>query len=308
MKTFISRLLAVPFIALFVTSCFNTSSGTSSLSDGLVYTTLEINPGIGLMVNEENRITYAHALNADGEMVLLQLQLEGKSIESAIDDIVGEVVDLKFVTQATSNAVTRLDALGSVTASQANIRSIVQTRIGNSFLGEMITMQTQTRTYSESEIAEAALHGTTPLKYRLMMQAMMGDNNLLEEELVELTNEALLEKAKNGATNMKKIAATLGQDFLNMRQLIQDEYLPLIHDLQDQIAAAIAASEDTSSLTAALNALRAEMVAEIQLLVADFRQQTAQARVQWQAEAENRRGGLTSGSQTSNIPTSTGNN
>jgi len=138
---------------MFVTACFNT---TSLPAGTLVYATLEINPGIGLMIDEDNQIAYAHALNADGEMVMLNLQLEGKHVNSAIDDITDEIIALQFMNQNSVNPQLNMDCLGTTEGVQNQIRSQIQNRVGQAFNGKMITMQTQTRTYTSSEIAEAA--------------------------------------------------------------------------------------------------------------------------------------------------------
>jgi hypothetical protein len=316
------RLMVTPLLAMMVTACTTTPSSsvssTSSYSStnssvasstsstlpvaSLVYATIEINPGIGLMINEQNRVSYAHALNADGEMVMLQLALENQTLDDAIKTMTQEMLALKFVATTTIGPTANLDAIGSNETAKTQVRNNIQTRITNEFAGAMITMQTQTRTYTQAEMDEANAKGTTPLKLRLVKQAMIGDNNLLENEALALNQEGLLEKAKNGAVNMKQIASTLAADFVAERHAIQDTYKADIQALKDQIAAAIASSEDTTALEAELATLRATMVAEIQALVVTFRQQSVQARSQWQTEADNRRGGGSSASSQSGNP------
>jgi len=163
----------------------------------------------------------------------------------------------------------------------------------------MIQMTTRTRTYTQAELDEAEAKGTTPLKLRLMKQAMIGSDDLLEEEVAELDVKGLLNKARDGATQMKQIAATLGADFLAERKAIQDLYLPQIHDLQEDIATATANSEDTSDLEDQLEALRDQMQEDIQDIVANYKQQTTQARETWQNEANIRKGGNASSQTTS---------
>jgi flagellar basal body P-ring protein FlgI len=152
-KSSINKITSLLVLSMFVTACFNT---TSLPAGTLVYATLEINPGIGLMIDEDNQIAYAHALNADGEMVMLNLQLEGKHVNSAIDDITDEIIALQFMNQNSVNPQLNMDCLGTTEGVQNQIRSQIQNRVGQAFNGKMITMQTQTRTYTSSEIAEAA--------------------------------------------------------------------------------------------------------------------------------------------------------
>ena len=294
-----------------LTGCFASSSSSSTdiVDENLAYVTIEINPGIGLMVKENNQIAYANALNADGEMMMLQLQLEGKTLSTAIDDIVGETIALQFVDGSTIDPKALIDCVSNQLTLRTQTRETVQTRLNNAFTGQMIQIQTQERTYTQAEYDEANIHGITPLQLRLVHQAMIGDDNLLLEEVLELDMQGLLNQAKNGATKMKQIASTFNQEFLAERQAIQDEYIPQIQLLNEEIAAAIEASEDTSELEEELAALRADMIEAIQALVATYRQQTIQARTQWQSEADNRRGGSnqnTSQGGSSSNPTSYG--
>jgi len=288
MKTNLKYIVVSLMAALMLAAC-NVSSEPLPEED-LAYATVEINPGVGIMVNAQNRVVYAHALNADGEMVMLQLQLEGKTLDDAVDEIAEETVNLDFVTEETVDPDAELDIVSNLETLQAQVRTNLQTRIGNAFEGQMIQMTTQTRTYTQAEIDEATAKETTPLKLRLMKQVMIGNDDLLEDEVAELDVKGLLNQARNGATQMKQIAATLGADFLEERQAIQDEYKPQIQALKDAIEAAIANSEDTAALEQELEELRQAMVAEIKAIVANYKQQTTQARENWQNEADTRRG------------------
>ncbi len=293
----LGKIIVAMSATLLLASC--TFSSAVPIEEDLAYITVEINPGFGIMVNEQYHVTYAHALNADGEMIMLQKQLEGKTLEDAIEEIVNETIALEFVTTTSENVTVDIDVISNQTTLQNQVRSQVIERIGNEFSGNMIQVQTRTRTYTENELEAAEAKGTTPLKLKLVQQAMLGNNDLLEEEALALSEKALLNKARNGAINMKKIASSLGAEFIEARQAIQDEYLPQIHELQTAIAAAITNSEDPQDLQTELIALRQEMVAEIQTLVTEYRQQSVQARENWQIEANNRKGGSQS-SQGSN--------
>ncbi len=284
MRSIVTAVLAT----LVLASCSLSNEGT--VEEDLTYATMEINPGIGLMINAQNRVVYTHALNGDGEMVMLELDLKGKTIDDAVDEIAGEMVALKFVNEDTVDPQANLDAVGNLETVQTQVRATLQTRIENSFEGHMIQMTTQTRTYTEDELDEAEAKGTTPIKWRLMQQAMIGNDELLDEEAAELNVKGLLNKARDGATQMKQIAATLGADFLAERQAIQDEYRDDIQALKDAIETAIANSEDTTELESQLQDLRDAMTAEIQAIVASYKQLTVQARENWRNESDTRRG------------------
>lgn len=305
MKRFRRMSIFAFCLPLALSACTLTPSASSSISSAetlspyLAYTTLEINPGIGMMINEQERVEYVHALNADGEMVLLQLQLANKTMTTALQEIAQEMVALQFVNADTVDPQGNLDVLGPTETIQNQVRTLAQTRIENAFEGEMIMLQMQTRTYTQAEIDEAEAKGVSPIRLQLVKQAMIGQNDLFEEDALALSPEALLTKAKQGAINMKQIASTFAQEFIEARKLIHDEFLLQIRALEAAIEDAITSSEDTTDLEAQLEALKAAMVAEIQLLVVSFRQQTVTARANWQTMADDRRGGGGNSSQSS---------
>jgi uncharacterized lipoprotein YajG len=77
----LAKLLGfIPAIALLVSCSFGATSSDTIVED-LTYTTMNINPSVALMVNAEQKIRTAFALNGDGEMVMLQLELEGKTLQ-----------------------------------------------------------------------------------------------------------------------------------------------------------------------------------------------------------------------------------
>jgi hypothetical protein len=304
------KLLTTSLVTIFLVACANTGYSSQPTEDSLVYATLEINPGIGLMIDHNHRVVYAHALNADGEMVLLELNVAGKTIEVTVNEIAAEIVALQFVKSDTMNPITSIDIVGLATSQPTQIRSEILNRIGNAFTGHMINMQTQSRTYTLAELNEAAEKGTTPIRLQLVRQALIGHDDLFEEEALALDLTNLLEKAKHGATIMNQIGGPFAAAFVEARRAIQDNYRTEILALKDAIKDALEASEDITLLQEELSLLIDAMVTEIQGLVATFRQETMMARNQWRSEAEDRRGGFVpntshTGSQP-NIPSSLG--
>jgi len=279
----------IPAIALLVSCQVGTSDTTVLEDENLAYATLSINPSVALMLNEQKQVATATALNADGEMIMLNLQLEGKTLDEAVEDIIDETVDLDFINEETPDPVVETDVLSSMLQLQTQTRDQIQTRVNNVFDGHNISVQTRTRTYTQQEIDDAEAKGVAPLKLELMHKAMIGNNELLEEEALELTTKELLTKVRNGAQNMNKIAASLGQAFLEERQLIQDTYRADILSLKEEIALALENGEPTDQLEIDLATLREDMVQALQDLIGDYRQQTMTARQNWQQEADSRR-------------------
>ena len=181
----------IPAIALLVSCQVGTSNTTVLEDENLTYATLSINPSVALMLNEQKQVATATALNADGEMIMLNLQLEGKTLDEAVEDIIDETVDLEFINEETPDPVVERDVLSSMLQLQIQTRDQIQTRINYVFDSHNISVQTRTRIYTQEEIDDAEAKGVTPLKLELMHKAMIGNNELLEEEALELTTKEL---------------------------------------------------------------------------------------------------------------------
>ncbi len=300
-STKLSRGLAV--IALMAGAL----AGCATTEVAETYVTIDINPSVGLMINEDGQVSLAHALNADGEMVMLQLQLEGKKAEAAMAEIVGEATQLQFINPDATSTSVQIDCIGSKQTVQTRTRNEVEAHVNAAFEGVMAQAQVQTRAYNDSETSEAQHKGTNPLRWRLMKQAMIGNDELTEEEALAMDTEALLAKVKAGATQMKAIASSYGQEFLEAREAIHDEYLPQIQALRQAIEEAEAAGSSTEDLEAQLAALETAMRDALKALVDDFKERTVTAREQWQTMAEGIKAGGSSHESSSETGNSTGN-
>ena len=62
-------------------------------------------------------------------MIMLNLQLEGKTLDEAVEDIIDETVDLDFINEETPDPVVETDVLSSMLQLQTQTRDQIQTRI-----------------------------------------------------------------------------------------------------------------------------------------------------------------------------------
>ncbi|MFW6284735.1 MAG: anti-sigma-I factor RsgI family protein, partial [Bacillota bacterium] len=70
------------------------------------YLTVDINPSVEFIVNEDDEIESYTALNEDGEVVIADLDLEGKDYDEAMDLYLEEATELGYIdVDADDNAV-----------------------------------------------------------------------------------------------------------------------------------------------------------------------------------------------------------
>jgi len=233
------------------------------------YVTVDINPSIGLVVNEQNVVKTAYALNEDGEMLLLQLNLADKSVEAALGEVVDEAMDLGFIDVDATETTIEVDALGETEKITEQVRNMVQEVLSDHMDDRSLNANVRARNYDETEQTSAENKGLTPMQYRLMMQAMHMDPELTEEDAIEATPQGLITRLR-ASNQVAAIAQELKDEFQIAKAAIHDVYQPQIKALQDQIDELELTEGDTTDLQNQLDALKAEMHAEIVIVVNQY--------------------------------------
>lgn len=274
------KIMYVPLAVLLVTGCngaasllpsTNSTSFSSSsiVEEGDVYVTMDINPSFGFIMNQAGEIEMVQALNGDAEMVMLNINEEGKTLATLLDEIVNEAVELEFIDAAETTTI-EIDALGPTATLQEQIRSQFQNQVNATMSGNSLGVQVQNRQYASELATAATAAGLTPLQYRVALQAMQGDVDLTLEDAAEMGVEGLLAKVKAGHALMLQIAASLQDDLLAAKATIHAMYDPLIVAAEAALEAAEIAEEDTTQLEADLTALEDQLHDELQTVMDDY--------------------------------------
>ncbi len=258
------------------------------------YATIDINPSIGFVVNEKNMIKTAYGLNEDGEMLMLQLNLAEKSVETAMGEVIDKAMDLGFIDVEATETVIEVDAIGDTDKITERIRTMVQEKVSDAMSDRALNANVRTRVYG-NEIATAAQNkGLTPMQYRLMQSALEIDPELTEEEALEATPEGLVSRIRANNNIVAGVARTLVDEFKVEKDAILAIYQPQIQELREEIATLTEEGEDTAILEAELAALLQTMRTELQAVVQTYIAQSIplmtaiqtqyQARIQLNAE------------------------
>lgn len=260
------------------------------------YVTVDINPSIGFVVNEQNVVKTAYALNEDGEMLMLQLNLAEKSVEAALGEVIDEAIDLGFIDVNATETTIEVDALSNSEAITKRVRDMVQEQVSDHMNERTLNANVRSRVYDTTEETTAQNKGLSPMQLRLMNQAMLINPELSEEEAIDSNPEGLITRMRS-SNQVAAIAQELKDEFQTAKDLIHEEYIPQIEALLTAIAEATTAGTDTTALEAELDALKDAMHDEIVAIVDTYISQSEplmtaiqtqhQARVQANAEKVN---------------------
>lgn len=255
-----SRILLSIFTVLTMVVVMVACSSTVSASD--TYVTIDINPSIELIINKNEEVIHANALNEDGEVLLSAIDLIGLSVDDAMDLIIETAIELGYID------IDSEETLVSVSTPSENdqgqmIKNRVKEAINNAFLNRGLMGRARQKAFSEAFVLEAESYGVTPAFLSLAYSVTYVDDTLLLDDALLLSTEALTDILKEAYEGAKEVAQTYRTEFIEERDEIRALYHDDIVELEAMIVAqqeAIDSSaDDTSALEAQLQVLQAEL-------------------------------------------------
>ena len=96
-KKLLSAILVSAMACTALASCTALTEEKSAANGALTYIGLRINPEIEMVTDETGVVVSANAINNDGEVVLSEVELEGKTAEEAVVEFTETAVDLGYM-------------------------------------------------------------------------------------------------------------------------------------------------------------------------------------------------------------------
>ncbi len=244
-----------------IVACDQTEEITETLGTTDSYVTIDINPSVSLVVSPAGIVVAAIPLNEDGEMLLLELELEGLTLEEATDLIIAEAIALGFIDVDSEEVIVTVDVTNSDDAIQDRVRDRVKEHLNNAFLKRAMMGRAEDKGYDPELIAEAEGYGVTPGFLLLAKSVVELNDELTLEDVLLMDKEDLIALVKDAKEAAKDVAQALKEQFFAARQELFDLYLPQIEALNAQIAEAT--EEELDALVLQLEALEAELHAAV---------------------------------------------
>jgi len=182
------------FVLLFtLAACADTVDVAAS--EDFVYVSVDINPSIEFIVDENDIVVSYSYNNEDAKMLCIDEDFIGMDIEEAVALFVLLATEAGFIdVEAVDNVV-----LFSVLGSEDNeglatmLRARIRARVGLFLAMNHITGEVINDDYTLEDLAEQAEElGITPAKLKIILYAQTIDEELLLEEAVEMAVKDLL--------------------------------------------------------------------------------------------------------------------
>ncbi len=244
--------LFVPSLALFTgCSCSDSSSAV---------VTMDINPSVEFVIDSNNKVVAVNAKNDDADTLLVNAQIIGLDIESAVNVVIENCV----ITGKLSIEDGNINI--NIVSNSSELQNKIETKIDNA-INEVKESLDATFTKVITKVETGSDKAKQELKKTLKFLAP----ELSEEELSKMTDEQILELIKTKSENYKDLTYA---ELNNINSFFAKTFQNGIEAARKTIADLKASIENSSILTeeqkAEINKQITEAEKEIDKLVNEF--------------------------------------
>lgn len=199
-KFSLAKLGAVAAAVLMVVGLFGSMS--SSKMDSTVF--LDVNPSIELIVNKNDRIKSAKALNSDAERIMEDMNLKNTDLEVGVNAIIGSMLKNGYISDLSNSILVSVENKNEAKNEelQKKITDQINDVLGVANVEAAVLSQSVNKKTPEVDVL-CEKYGISKGKAELILSIREKDPKLLEKDLVGLTiNELnLIMDSKNLEVN-----------------------------------------------------------------------------------------------------------
>ena len=159
------------------------------------YVAVDINPSIEFVVDEEDLVESFIFLNEDAAILCADVDFIGMNVDDAVQLFIEIATEAGYVDPEGDDNAVLITVLGEEGQEAAieQIRERLRTRIVRHFAKNFINGVVLTEDFTQEDlVAEAELLGVTPGKLKLAYAAIVGDETLVLEDLLEMPVKDIL--------------------------------------------------------------------------------------------------------------------
>ena len=302
-KKLLSTLLIAAFACTSLASCTALAEKGNVATGELTYIGLRINPEIEMVADENGTIVSANAVNADGEVVLSEVELEGKTTEDAVVDFTETAVDLGFMDPEAGKDTVYVDVNGESTEVVEKVEKSLSDKLMKFFekkgiLGKVSKEVLDSYLPIAEELDVSVGHA------KMLARVLAANPELTYDELLNLTVKELIELLKT-ETKDNNVTADLKDNYKDAVMALKEEYKEMfelreaIDDIEDDIEDAREEDDDddddddddklTDEEIAALEAELAEKKAALEALEKEYKEKLAAIKAEFKASSDEAR-------------------
>lgn len=238
----IALLLVLAMLATFACSCAsfvknaddNAPTPEAAATPQLNYVSLRINPEIELVTDENDVVVSANAINADGEIVLVEMEdVTDKTVEEVAEDFAETSTELGYVDVESEDTTVYVDATAEDEETSERLKEKVATRIHHFFDNHGIYGKVSPETlekYAEAAKEWDVSKGTM----KLIMRLLDLYPEMTVEEALELSLKEVNELIRDAAKKTDRVTPSVKDSLKEAVEALNTEYAAMF-ELQKEI-------------------------------------------------------------------------
>ncbi len=169
---------------------------------------IDVNPSLELHLNSKNKVVCVDALNEDGRDILGDKQLSGKSLEEAMDDLLGAMIEKGYLNENANSVLVSVD--GENEEKSAALKETVNNGVKNCLKGRAFdgSVIAQTLNKNDKLNGKAEQSGISPSKAKLIERILAQDSRYTFEELAKLSINELNLLTESGKLHLDGVTAS----------------------------------------------------------------------------------------------------
>lgn len=199
----IGLVIAVVLVAALLCSAFVGCSGAKD-DNGKTYVSVDINPSVNMVIDEEGKVESVEAANEDAQVMLYGEVLVGKTAEEAFELIANLAVECGYLTEENCGVSVNVVAGNGSADVEAKVGNIAQAAFEveaekanisvNINTGANFSLQRQLE-YAKGKYPNvSAVQNMSVGKFKLVTELVANDDGITFEYAASLDNEDLIEK------------------------------------------------------------------------------------------------------------------
>ena len=274
----------------------NTEANAEAVTpaSALTYIGLKINPEVEMIADENGVIVSTNAVNPDGEVVLSETTLEGKTVEDAVASFTETAVDLGFMDPEKGTDTVYVDVNGENEEVKKTVEEKINGKLDKLFKDKNLEGKVEKQDLKDFK-ADAEAWNVSEGHAKLIKRVLDINPELTEEEILDLTVREILELLK-ADKHEDKISANVKEEYKNKVDEIKSEYKNLfelreaIEDIEDRLEDAEEGDDEEDALTAeekaALEAELEEKKAELKALEDEYKSEVDKVKAEYKEHSK----------------------
>lgn len=208
--------------------------GCNTTAKAESYVILDINPSVELVLNDNNQVQYANALNDDAKVLLENIELENKDMEEAVEIIIDESTNLGYIDPEAEETVVEVTTV-TEDEDEEKLNERIRSHVDKTFMDRGMRGIGKKKAMTADIIAEAKELGVAPGFLRLIKITQEINPDLTMEEALEMKVKDLISIVKEQGSELRDLNEELRSEFMAARNETREKYRPQIEELEIKI-------------------------------------------------------------------------